>query len=156
MARTTSRGAGSVPQTIEVIADAQTPVQVATANSADGAEPAADAATDPAAIDVSDAANVDAAAADASADEAAVVGNGELADASAADAATDPEVHGDGFTGADDDDLEPLDLALSIVPMSHPDGGTCDRYDTDEAGNILVPALEAASMFEHGFVVAEG
>ena len=42
----------------------------------------------------------------------------------------------------------------TLIPMKHPDGGACDMYKTDKAGNILVPASEAASMQEHGFVVA--
>lgn len=46
-------------------------------------------------------------------------------------------------------------LGATFVPMSHPDNGTSDLYKTDAKGNILVPASEAASMFDHGFVVAD-
>lgn len=47
------------------------------------------------------------------------------------------------------------DLAATLIPMTHPDGGTCDLYKSDKAGNILVPANEAALMQEHGFVVVD-
>lgn len=47
------------------------------------------------------------------------------------------------------------ELGATLVPMSHPDNGTSDLYKTDAKGNILVPASEAASMFDHGFVVAD-
>lgn len=42
----------------------------------------------------------------------------------------------------------------TLIPMTHPDGGTCDLYKSDASGCILVPAIEAAAMLEHGFVVA--
>jgi hypothetical protein len=45
------------------------------------------------------------------------------------------------------------DLAATLIPMSHPNGGTCDRYESDADGNILVPASEAAAMFAFGFAV---
>ena len=43
-----------------------------------------------------------------------------------------------------------------LIPMHHPDGGECDAYPHDKAGNILVPARHAAAMFAHGFQVGEG
>jgi hypothetical protein len=43
--------------------------------------------------------------------------------------------------------------AATIVPMAHADGGTCDRYEQDEDGNILVPVEEISLMVEHGFAV---
>jgi hypothetical protein len=45
------------------------------------------------------------------------------------------------------------ELNDTLIPMSHPDNGSCDRYETDKAGNLLVPANEAAAMFVHGFAV---
>ena len=45
------------------------------------------------------------------------------------------------------------EINSGLIPMTHPDGGTCDRYGTDADGNILVPANEAAGMFDHGFTV---
>jgi hypothetical protein len=44
----------------------------------------------------------------------------------------------------------------TLVPMSHPDNGSCDAYETDEAGRLLVPAIEVPGMLAHGFVVAAG
>lgn len=48
-----------------------------------------------------------------------------------------------------------LDLnAASVIPMFHPDGGTCDAYESEDRDGvhvILVPANDAASMIEHGF-----
>jgi hypothetical protein len=42
------------------------------------------------------------------------------------------------------------------IPMQHVDGnGACDRYETNDAGHIMVPAAEAHLMLEHGFVVVE-
>ena len=49
---------------------------------------------------------------------------------------------------------ELAELNSGLIAMCHPDGGTCDLYGTDAAGNILVPADQAGSMIEHGFVVA--
>ncbi len=43
-------------------------------------------------------------------------------------------------------------LNAGLVPMLHPNGGTCDLYKQDKAGNILVPCTEIAAMAEHGFV----
>lgn len=45
-------------------------------------------------------------------------------------------------------------LAAKPVPMSHPDDATCDAYPTNKAGQILVPASEAAAMESLGFTVA--
>ena len=51
---------------------------------------------------------------------------------------------------------EIAELNAKLIPMRHPDGdGACDRYEQDKAGNILVPASEAALMAEHGFVVVD-
>lgn len=47
---------------------------------------------------------------------------------------------------------EAAELGASLIPMAHPDGGTCDRYELDAAGNILVPADDVGAMIEHGFV----
>lgn len=77
------------------------------------------------------------------------------------DAADGDQTTADATNGADDgagdatgadDVLEPVDLAQVLIPMAHPDGGTADAYETDEAGNILVPAIEAGVMMEHGFL----
>jgi hypothetical protein len=51
---------------------------------------------------------------------------------------------------------EIVDPAAYMIPMVHPDNGTCDLYETNEAGHLLVPALEAAAMIDHGFVVVDG
>lgn len=52
---------------------------------------------------------------------------------------------------------EPVDIAevnARPIPMRHSDGnGACDLYKQDGDGNILVPAVDAARMIEHGFVV---
>ena len=57
---------------------------------------------------------------------------------------------------ADTPEVAPdLDLGVYLVPMSHPDGGTCDLYETDDAGRILVPVLEVGVMQDHGFFVSE-
>jgi hypothetical protein len=46
-------------------------------------------------------------------------------------------------------------LADAPIPMRHPDNGACDRYETDENGDYLVPPEDAALMLEHGFVVVD-
>lgn len=47
--------------------------------------------------------------------------------------------------------------AETFVQMIHPDGGTCDLYETNAQGHLLVPVLEIADMVSHGFaVVTEG
>lgn len=39
--------------------------------------------------------------------------------------------------------------------MTHPDGGTCDAFKTDEAtGALLVPIGREGELFPHGFVVS--
>lgn len=39
--------------------------------------------------------------------------------------------------------------------MTHPDGGTCDAFETDEAtGALLVPIGREGELFPHGFVVS--
>ena len=48
------------------------------------------------------------------------------------------------------------DAPVVLIPMRHPDGGTCDAYKADASGNVLVPADEAAVMLDHGFVVVPG
>jgi hypothetical protein len=40
------------------------------------------------------------------------------------------------------------------VAMRHPDGGSCDLYETDADGRLIVPAVDVPVMIEHGFVVA--
>lgn len=78
-------------------------------------------------------------------------------DASADDQAQEPGADGVASDDeADADDDEPVDLALLVIPMTHPEGGTCDAYEVDEDGNILVPVAEAGLMIEHGFVPVEG
>ena len=57
----------------------------------------------------------------------------------------------DGLT----DDQRLAVLNGSLIPMTHPDNGTCDRYETNADGAILVPATEADAMFGHGFVVVD-
>lgn len=52
--------------------------------------------------------------------------------------------------------IELAELNAGLIRMAHPDGGACDNYATDEAGNLLVPLTDAALMIEHGFVVLEG
>lgn len=47
------------------------------------------------------------------------------------------------------------DLNAGLIAMYHPDGGSCDLYGKGADGDILVPASEAASMIEHGFIVRE-
>ncbi|MBC2668754.1 hypothetical protein ACFOON_15195 [Novosphingobium piscinae] len=67
---------------------------------------------------------------------------------------------------AEDDaaeDTSILDLnAATLIPMYHPEGGTCDAYASEErvvdgqtVTAVLVPADEAATLLAHGFVVAE-
>lgn len=51
------------------------------------------------------------------------------------------------------DDDQMVTLAATLITMAHPDNGACDLYKTNKAGNLLVPASEAATMFDHGFVV---
>jgi hypothetical protein len=69
-----------------------------------------------------------------------------LADENAAD---EPAVE-----GVDEVDPALTELNSGLIAMAHPDGGTCDAYETDADGNLLVPASDAASMIEHGFVLA--
>ena len=61
----------------------------------------------------------------------------------------DPEVEAIATTTA-------TQLAAKLIPMSHPDGGTSDAFSTNKAGNILVPAADAAAMFSLGFAVVDG
>ena len=42
-----------------------------------------------------------------------------------------------------------------LIPMTHPDGGTCDLYEA-QGDAILVPAAEVPTMLDHGFVVTVG
>lgn len=91
--------------------------------------------------------------------EEAVAGHPESA-AAAAEAADDEATPQDPAEPSEQPgEPEPheqpaIDLADAVIPMTHPDGGTCDRYEHDENGNILVPAIDAADMLGHGFVVA--
>ena len=59
----------------------------------------------------------------------------------------------DGDSPADDQVITAI--AQTLIPMTNPNGGTCDLYDTDASGNILVPADQAPAMFDHGFVVVD-
>lgn len=80
-------------------------------------------------------------------------------DATEADVTTDIEADSDAEQPEFDAELTDAflaDLSRSPVRMAHPDGGTCDRYATDKAGNLIVPSEEVASMVEHGFAVVEG
>jgi hypothetical protein len=67
------------------------------------------------------------------------------------------EVEGDVDAAAEEvelvDGVDPAiaELNACLVAMVHPEGGTCDLYESDKDGNILVPATEVASMVEHGF-----
>ena len=45
------------------------------------------------------------------------------------------------------------DAADLLVPMTHPDGGKCDAYKTDKAGNHLVPLADVPTMADHGFAI---
>lgn len=53
-------------------------------------------------------------------------------------------------------DPEIAALGASEIRMFHPDGGTCDAYPSTEIGDVTVlsvPADDAATMIEHGFVL---
>lgn len=47
-------------------------------------------------------------------------------------------------------DLDEINAGL--VAMVHPNGGTCDAYEVNEDGHVLVPATEIAILLDHGFV----
>jgi hypothetical protein len=66
-----------------------------------------------------------------------------------------PENSGQAALDAEDltDDHRLDALNSTLIPMTHPDGGTCDRYEKNADGDILVPAIEAAAMFDHGFKI---
>jgi hypothetical protein len=51
-------------------------------------------------------------------------------------------------------DKSPEELPTHIA-MHHPDGGTCDSYDTEKGGHIMVPVADVASMADHGFLPGE-
>lgn len=56
---------------------------------------------------------------------------------------------------AEQDAIDAQDLAVingSLVEMVHPDNGTCDLYEVNEEGHLLVPATEVGAMQDHGFV----
>jgi len=42
------------------------------------------------------------------------------------------------------------------VPMKHPDGGSCDLYEVDADGVMLVPANDVPLMVDHGFAIVTG
>lgn len=44
----------------------------------------------------------------------------------------------------------------TLVPISHPDGGTIDGVEQDDDGNFLVRVIDAERYAAHGFVVAAG
>lgn len=80
-----------------------------------------------------------------------VSGDAEVAIAAtfSGDAARDPEAEAQA-TAIN------AELAATLIPMSHPDGGTCDLYKTDKkTGFLMVPASAAADMASLGFVVAD-
>lgn len=70
-----------------------------------------------------------------------------------ADADADVDAEEGDAEGDDADTIELLNAGL--IRMRHPDNGSCDLYDTDADGNLLVPVADAGSMIEHGFAVVE-
>lgn len=50
-------------------------------------------------------------------------------------------------------DLAPASAPEGFFPMHHPDGGSCDAYETDADGYLLVPYADAGVMQSHGFAV---
>lgn len=72
--------------------------------------------------------------------------------AAAAKTEVDEEIVAEEIAGEVDPAI--ADLNAGLVAMTHPDGGTCDAYETDADGNMLVPASEIASMLDHGFITA--
>lgn len=115
------------------------------------AAPVAAPAQDPAAETPTVAAEPAAEPEQAPADEAPAAAPEEPAEAAAAPAADEQaeapaeENVVDGFIDGD-----------TLVPMSHPDNGSCDAYETDKGGHLLVPAIEVPKMLSHGFTVAAG
>ena len=55
---------------------------------------------------------------------------------------------------ASDEAIEGGDPATfaTVVPMSHPDGGSCDLFE-ERDGKLLVPSDMVETMASHGFVV---
>ena len=74
-------------------------------------------------------------------------------------AAPEAEVAGDEPLAEESSEIDPelLKINATLRPMVQADGsdGSCDLYESNKAGHIMVPASDVPAMLEHGFVLVD-